>query len=223
MNPVLLLSLCLGVLAVQKSGDGVLFQCETNGARVVYLAGDFNGWAQNEGGRITKPEFAMTGPDTNGVWRKVVPLDSGTYRFKFNVNGEPTGWFAPDSIDERDGDKNAVFRVIGSGGVLIRSARNPLWKPTPTERGIRFQLYAPDAHIVYVAGDFNKWGKNRDGLVYDPQFAMTGPDSNGVWRVEVELKPGRHLYQFVVDGDRWKTNPNADENDTENHSVVVVK
>ena len=36
----------------------------------------------------------MSGPDTNGVWRKVVKLDAGTYRFKFNLNGEPAGWFA---------------------------------------------------------------------------------------------------------------------------------
>ncbi len=217
------LALCFAVLVVQRTGDGVLFQCHTNGARVVYLAGDFNGWAQNEGGRITKPEFAMTGPDTNGVWRMVVPLDSGTYRFKFNVDGEANGWFAPDSIDERDADKNAIFRVTGSGDVLIRSARNPKWKPEQTERGVVFRVCAPGAHIVSVAGDFNEWGKNRDGLVFDPQFAMTGPDSNGVWRVDVELKPGRYVYQFVVDGDQWKTDPNADENDNENHSVVVVK
>ena len=216
-----LIYLCLGVLVVSRTDQGVLFQCQTNGARAVYLAGDFNGWAQNVDGRITKSEFAMTGPDTNGVWRKIVALDPGTYRFKFNLDGDR--WFAPDSIDERDADKNAIFRVTGSGDVLVRSARHEKWKPQRTERGILFQFYAPDAHIVYVAGDFNEWGKNRGGLVYDPQFAMTGPDADGVWRVEVELKPGRYHYQFVADGDRWVADPNADENDKENHSVVVVK
>lgn len=223
MNAVALLSLCFGVLAVDKVDDGVLFQCQTNGARVVYLAGDFNGWASNEGGRITKPEFAMQGPDTNGVWRKVVKLDAGTYRFKFNINGEPDGWFAPDSIDERDGDKNAILRVTGSGDVVVRSTRNPDWKPQRTERGFLFQVYAPDAFIVYLAGDFNDWAKNRDGLAVDPKFAMQGPDSNGVWQATVPLLPGRRLYQFVIDGDRWVTDPNADETDNENHSVLVVK
>jgi 1,4-alpha-glucan branching enzyme len=207
----------------QKSDDGVVFQCYAPNAKVVYLAGDFNGWAQNVDGRITKPEFAMSGPDTNSVWRKTIKLDAGAYRFKFNLNGEATGWFAPDSIDERDGDKNAIFRVTATGDVVIRSTRNPKWKPQQTERGVLFQFYAPDAFVVSLAGDFNDWGKNRDGLVSDPQFAMTGPDSNGVWRVGVELKPGRHLYQFVIDGDRWTADPNADENDKENHSVLVVK
>ena len=216
-----LISLCLGVLVVQKSGDGVLFQCQTNGARAVYLAGDFNGWAQNVDGRITKQEFAMT--ESNGVWRKILKLDPGTYRFKFNLNGDANGWFAPDSIEERDADKNAIFRVTGSGEVQVHCARNEKWKPERTESGVRFQFYAPGAHVVYLAGDFNAWGKNRDGLVYDPAFKMTGPDKDGVWRVEVELKPGRYVYQFVVDGDQWKADPNADENDAENHSVVVVK
>jgi len=39
----------------------------------------------------------------------------------------------------------------------------------------------------------------------------------------VKLDPGRHAYQFVVDGDQWITDPNAAETDEENHSVVVVK
>ncbi len=234
------LGLCLGVLVVSQTGDGVLFQCQTNGARVMYLAGDFNGWAQNVGGRITNPEFAMSGPDTNGVWRKVVKLDPGTYRFKFNINGEPDGWFAPDTIDERDGDKNAIFRLGADGNVIIHSARSPKWKPQILEGSapaepqdgapggralprILFQFYAPDAHIVYLAGDFNNWANNRDGLTFEPQFAMDGPGANGIWRKTITVPPGKHLYQFVIDGDRWVADPNAEENDKENHSILVVK
>lgn len=217
------LALCLGVLVVSQTGDGVLFQCQTNGAHAVYLAGDFNNWARNEGGKIRDAEFAMEGPDTNGVWRKIVKLDPGTYRFKFNINGEPDGWFTPDTIDERDSDKNAIFRVTATGDVLIRSARNPKWKPQKIERGVLFQFYAPDAHIVYLAGDFNNWADNRDGLVFDPRFSMVGPDADGVWRKTVMLPSGKHLYQFVIDGDRRMTDPNTEESDKENHSVVVVK
>lgn len=210
-------------LRPQKSDGGVLFQCYAPGAHIVYLAGDFNGWANNVDGRITNAEFALSGPDTNGVWRKTVKLDAGIYRFKFNLNGEASGWFAPDSIDELDGDKNAVLRVNGSGEVLIRSVHNPKWKPQLAESGVLLQCYAPEAHIVYLAGDFNDWGHNRDGLVFEAQYAMHGPDTDGVWRAEVELKPGRHAYQFVIDGDHWIADPNADEKDNEGHSVLVVK
>jgi 1,4-alpha-glucan branching enzyme len=113
----------------QKAEGGVLFQCYAPEARAVYLAGDFNGWANNVDGRITNAEFAMSGPDTNGVWRKTVKLDPGVYRFKFNLNGEASGWFAPDSIDELDGDKNAIIHVDASGDVVVRSAHNPRWRP----------------------------------------------------------------------------------------------
>jgi 1,4-alpha-glucan branching enzyme len=210
-------------LLPQKTGDGVLFQCYAPEAHVAYLAGDFNEWANNVGGRITDSAFAMSGPDTNGVWRKTVKLDAGLYHFKFNVNGEGNGWFAPDSIDERDDDKNAILHVGATGNLLIASARNPKWKPQHTSHGVLLACYAPKAHVVYLAGDFNDWGRNRDGLVFDPQFVMRGPEGDGVWHAEVELKRGRHLYQFVIDGDHWVADPNGEGTDKENHSVVEVK
>ncbi len=209
-------------LVPQKTDGGVLFRCYAPEARAVYLAGDFNGWANNVDGRITKAEFALSGPDTNGVWRKTVKLDPGVYRFKFNLNGEASGWFAPESIDELDGDKNAIIHVDASGNVVIRSGHNPKWQPQRTEHGVILQCYAPDAYIVYLVGDFNDWGQNRDRLVFDPKFAMNGPDTDGVWRANIELKPGRHAYQFVIDGDHWIADPNAEESDGEGHSVVVV-
>lgn len=206
---------------VQRADDGVLFQCQTNDARVVYLAGDFNDWARNQNGRITDPAFAMTG--SNGVWRKVVKLETGAHRFKFNVNGEPTGWFAPDSITDRDSDGNAILRVHPTGNIEIRSARGPQYRPQRTKRGMLLQLYAPEAHIVYLAGDFNGWALNRDGLVFYPQYMMYGPGTDNVWRAEVALPAGRHRYQFVIDGDRWVADPNVAELDEKGHSILVVE
>ena len=49
-------------LVPQKADGGVLFQCYAPEARTVYLAGDFNGWAQNDSGRITNAVFALSGP-----------------------------------------------------------------------------------------------------------------------------------------------------------------
>jgi hypothetical protein len=147
---------------------------------------------------------------TNGIWRKVVKIEPGTWRFKFNFNGETNGWFAPDG--EHDADGNTIFRVRPTGDVEIRNAHDPKYRPRQTERGVMFQCLAPEAHIVYLAGDFNAWAKNRDGLVFDPEFVMT--PSSGVWTVTVSLPPGKHEYQFVADGDRWLG---------DGHSVVEVK
>ncbi|MGD0059113.1 MAG: hypothetical protein ABSD58_06810 [Verrucomicrobiia bacterium] len=210
-------------LVPQKTAGGVLFECYAPEAHVVYLAGDFNGWASNVDGRITKAEFAMNGPDANSVWRKTVKLDPGVYRFKFNLNGEASGWFAPDSIDELDGDKNAIIHVDASGDVVIRSAHNPKWRPQQTEQGVILQCYAPDAFLVYLVGDFNDWGHGRNGLVFDPKLAMSGPGTDGVWRATVKLKPGEYEYQFVIDGDHPIRDPNAEYIDARGRSVVVVK
>jgi len=32
--------------------------------------------------------------------------------------------------------------------------------------------------------------------------------------------PGRHAYQFVIDGDRWIADPNCEAKDAEGHSVL---
>jgi 1,4-alpha-glucan branching enzyme len=210
-------------LLPRQADGGVLFQCSAPGAHAVYLAGDFNGWAHNDGGKISDRQFAMQGPGTNGVWRKVVKLDPGLYKFKFNINGSPDGWFAPDTAYERDADGNVVLRVGPSGEVMIHSARNADWKPQRTERGMLFQLFAPDAFSVYLAGNFNQWAVNNDGLVSSPQYAMEGPDSNGVWRAEVSVPAGEAHYRFVVDGDHWVADPNVDETDKDGNSVLVVK
>lgn len=59
----------------------------------------------------------------------------------------------------------------------------------------QFVLLAPEARSVSVVGDFNDW---------DPAVTpLTRHGREGVWVVEVDLRSGRHLYSFVVDGDVW--------------------
>ena len=210
-------------LLPRQAEGGVLFQCRAPDAHAVYLAGDFNAWAHNDNGKITDPQYAMQGPDTNGVWRKVLKLDPGVYKFKFNLDGVGAGWFAPETIDEHDPDGNAVLRVGPSGEVMMHSAHNAAWKPQATSRGVLLQFYAPIAFVVYLAGDFNQWAFNKNGLVFLPQYKMFGPDTNGVWSADVGLPAGEYHYQFVIDGDQWVDDPNVDETDKDGHSVLVVK
>ncbi len=64
-----------------------------------------------------------------------------------------------------------------------------------------FRLKAPDARQVSVVGTFNGWDSNAHPL--------RGPDRDGVWSLSLPLPPGRYRYMFVVDGDRWMTDPDA--------------
>ncbi len=63
----------------------------------------------------------------------------------------------------------------------------------------QFQLNAPEAREVALAGDFTNW---------QPAYRLTRADQ-GVWTVVVPLEPGIHNYAFVIDGERWVADPNA--------------
>jgi len=62
-----------------------------------------------------------------------------------------------------------------------------------------FTILAPEAQNVSLAGDFNDWDKNCHILK---------KDSNGTWEINMDLKPGRYEYRFVVD-EEWENDPNC--------------
>jgi hypothetical protein len=80
-------------------------------------------------------------------------------------------------------------------------------KPAPTipeaPKGghVFLELVKPDAKKVFVAGSFNEWKPEKTPLVLK---------GNGRWVGDLTIKPGRHEYLFVVDG-QWLPDPNAKE------------
>jgi 1,4-alpha-glucan branching enzyme len=60
-----------------------------------------------------------------------------------------------------------------------------------------FQLYAPQAKRVSLAGTFNNW---------DTRKFSAKKDSRGNWAVKVNLRPGSYEYKFFVDGS-WLNDP----------------
>lgn len=65
---------------------------------------------------------------------------------------------------------------------------------------VELELAKTDARSVSVAGDFNEWQ-------VDASKMTRGAD--GVWRIRLELPPGRYQYVFVIDDDRWMADPQA--------------
>lgn len=67
---------------------------------------------------------------------------------------------------------------------------------------VKFVLYAPDASVVELAGDFSSWNPK--------EYRLRKIAASGQWEVLVPLKKGRvYVYNFVIDGDRWIEDPNA--------------
>ena len=62
---------------------------------------------------------------------------------------------------------------------------------------VQFELLAPDAQKVYLAGNFNNW---------DTRANPMKKGKKGTWKITVSLKPGRYEYRFLKDGD-WENDP----------------
>ena len=82
---------------------------------------------------------------------------------------------------------------------------------------VHFALTAPGARTVAVAGSFNGWR---------PEALPMRRDADGVWSTTIPLALGEYHYQFVVDGERWVSDPTAhaleDDGFGGRNSVIVV-
>lgn len=75
--------------------------------------------------------------------------------------------------------------------------------PAGDSNALRFSLYAPQAASVALVGDFNGWGSMAE--------VSLKPAGKGMWSVVVPLPSGRYQYAFLVDGQRWVTDPRAEQ------------
>jgi 1,4-alpha-glucan branching enzyme len=107
-------------------------------------------------------------------------------------------------LDELD----ARSRAGGGFGLVPRSlsARNPeflerIKRPMARQAAIlkpqTFQLNAPEANKVLLAGDFTEWQKKAIPMQ---------KNGDGLWTITVKLAPGDYNYLFMVDG-QWCEDP----------------
>lgn len=79
-----------------------------------------------------------------------------------------------------------------------------------------FELNAPDAQHVYLAGEMTQWNKAKLPMI---------KEADGMWRVTVDLGKGEWLYKFIVDG-KWIADPASPAHDADGqggqHSFLFV-
>jgi AMP-activated protein kinase-like protein len=93
----------------------------------------------------------------------------------------------------RSGDTLGVVPV-GAAAATLRALEE-----TPVK--VQFVLDARRASRVAVVGDFNGWDGTKNLLERD--------STTGLWTALVDVRPGRHVYAFLVDGATWTLDPNA--------------
>lgn len=64
-----------------------------------------------------------------------------------------------------------------------------------------FDLEAPEARHVFLAGDFSGWNTEAHPMK---------KGKKGTWKIKLSLLPGRYEYRYLVDG-RWTNDPCCSE------------
>ena len=75
---------------------------------------------------------------------------------------------------------------------IIHSPSGIRYSARSTAKPVNFYCWAPGAHAVHLAGDFNQWS---------PISHPMRRQMDGCWFLQVMLTHGHHLYRFLVDGE----------------------
>jgi Glycogen recognition site of AMP-activated protein kinase len=83
--------------------------------------------------------------------------------------------------------------------VVSRSSMTVATQGSREKVYVQFRLQSSEATDVRLAGSFTHW---------QPQYQLheTAP---GLWTVTLPLAPGVHDYAFIINGQRWVTDPYA--------------
>lgn len=86
-----------------------------------------------------------------------------------------------------------------------------------SDNEVEFEFEDADAKKVSVVGAFNDWNKDANQMKLE----------NGIWKCTINLKSGKHEYQFVVNDTDWVVDPksgSAVKNKFEGmNSVIEIK
>jgi len=213
----------------------MLFSYYAPSARQVTLAGSFNNWGGTQGGGRYDPSIdPMEDPDGDGVWTIVIPLPAGRYQYKFVIDGGVRWEQDPNNADTATdgGIQNSLIivpssvryaaervtgTVIGGESTAAEAATTEpaAIQPAAGAVDVVFEIKAPGAKEVQVAGAFNNWDK-----------VLLEKGADGAFRTTLSLAPGKYEYRFVVDG-TWMEDP-ANSDTVPNpyggvNSVLTVK
>lgn len=117
----------------------------------------------------------------------------------------------------------ASERAVGESAGAAATTVTPVAGLTPRQSqempvAVQFVLDAGRATSVALVGDFNAWASDSTPLVRD--------SATGVWSTVIQITPGRHVYAFLVDGQKWTLDPRAPKTKDADYgteqSVIIV-
>lgn len=104
---------------------------------------------------------------------------------------------AIESISPADHAAQQTASVAAQPNDLVQASASHEARPVP----VAIVFEARNAKSVSIVGDFNGWDATKSPM---KRFGNNGP-----WTVSVSVKPGRHVYAFLVDGSTLVADPRA--------------
>jgi 1,4-alpha-glucan branching enzyme len=105
----------------------------------------------------------------------------------------------------------ATDRLLKGGSRAVSPEAIVSAAQSDSVREVTFVLSAPAAHDVALVGDFNEWNRRRAKLVRN---------AANQWEIHVRLRPGLHMYAFIVDGSAWIADPLAPRGAGDDYGVA---
>lgn len=180
----------------KKSGSfmnkGILFTYNGLKNSRVSICGNFLAWKCKPMIRNLYGIYYIVIP-ANYKDRNNEPILSYLYKFKidglfdydpenYNVVDDGKGSFYSEYVLEKvDVDKHITYRIIEN------QENRDLGLKT-----VEFRIYKPEATTISLVGDFNQWNPEHDYLIKDHQ--------TGIFSLTKKLRPGKYLYNYIVDG-----------------------
>ena len=225
-------------LPLVMSPKGVLFRIRAPGAKAVYLAGTFNGWAASDGCTVSDPASKMYGPDENGIFEIFYSLTPGSHIFKFCVDG--TTWYAGDpSLPRKKDDFDTTSCQNGMAGSSFEFALGeppwPSYVPTTemipvivVHKGtnqpyLRVRFFSRQAQSAHIVGNWDGWAGIAYRAVQDPAKAMYKTRVPNVWEKYIgPLKEGTLEYKIVANNRMWLSDPSVREQSQDGNTLIQI-
>jgi cyclomaltodextrinase / maltogenic alpha-amylase / neopullulanase len=162
--------------------------------KTVNLAGDFNGWSTSD---------TPMADDGKGVFSVSLKIEEGVHPYKFVLNRDT--WINDPKADKKLESDDGNGGMNSGVAIGVTAPVKPAENNPSGEFGQQFTFDArkidPAPKSVNLAGDFNGWSTTAT--------PMQGKD--GLYTVRVPLSDGVHHYKFVINGENWLPDPNADK------------
>lgn len=130
---------------------------------------------------------------SEGYWSIDYVLSPGNYEYKFIIDGE---W-----ITDPENDLFIYHGDLSNSYISI----------DPNHQFVLDDF--SNAREVLVSGSFSGWSEENNRMIW----------KNGAWRFPIFLRPGKHVYKFIIDGE-WEIDPNNplyEENQFESGNSIL--